>query len=154
MKTRGAKLTPQFIDEFCTYIENGMTAKDSCNLCSINEATFYRWLHEAEAVDEFGRPIPKYVRQRELKDAVEKAKASFKAYHVQAIIKASKRNWTASAWLLERRYPEEYGAIDRRSAMDRSKVEEKDEQGDNLLEALRVSCNDVMSREGDEPEDV
>ena len=151
---RGPKLNKALIDEYCTYIENGMTVVDSCNLCGISKESFYRWLREAEAKDDFGRPIPKYALQRELKGAVEKAQASFKAFHVQSIIKASRRNWTASAWLLERKYPEEYAAIDRRTAIDANKVEEKDEHSDNLLEALRLSCNDVMNREGDEPEDV
>ena len=38
--------------------------------------------------------------------------------------------------------------------MNMQSQNDKDEDSDNLLEALRVSCNDVMALEGDEPEDV
>lgn len=154
MVTRTPKLNKALIDEICTYIENGMTNRDACDLCNINEVSFYRWLRQAEEVDDNGQPIPKYKWQRELKGALAKAQASFKAYHVKSIIKASRKNWTASAWLLERKFPAEYGTLDRLTVMNMQAQNDKDEDSDNLLEALRVSCNDVMAREGDEPEDV
>lgn len=54
-----------------------------------------------------------------LVESLKKAEAQFKAVHVNNIIQAGKekRHWQASAWLLERKYPKEYGKIDRNAVM-------------------------------------
>ena len=150
---RSTKLTRELIDSICTYIENGMTNKDAANLSDITEDTLYRWLREADEKDAQGNPVPKYARQRELKQAMEKSKATFKAYHVRTIIQASRKQWTASAWLLERKFPEEFASADRAFIMSAQKAAMERTEDDGLIAALN-SPDVGMVETGDEPEDV
>lgn len=71
----------------------------------MHESTFYRWIGE-----------PKNKLQRELCEGLKKEEAAFKHTLLTAIRAAAlARNqyWTAAAWLLERKYPDEYGKADR-----------------------------------------
>lgn len=147
------KLTDQLIDELTTYIENGMNNRDSASMCLITEDTLYRWLREADEVDENGKPLKQYTMQRKLKRAMQKSQAAFKAFHVQNIINASKKNWQASAWMLERRFPDEYGrGIDR--YMLKQAAANGKEHDDGLIDALRSTGAAVSELTGDVPEDV
>ena len=151
---REAKLTDDLIDEFCTYIENGMSNRDAADLCLIKDASLYRWLREADMVDEDGKPLKRYAMQRKLKQAIVKARASFKAYHVQSIIRASRKQWTASAWLLERKFPEEYGAVDRAGSIAiANRVAAEMVEDDGLVDAL-TAVPDKTAMIGDVPSDV
>lgn len=147
------KLTDQLIDDISTYIENGMSNKDAADLCQITDVTLYRWLREADAVDADGKPIAKNKQQRKLRDAIIKARAAFKAFHVQSIIRASRKTWQASAWLLERRFPEEYGSTDRAYAMALQRAAAEVHEDDGLLDALTAvpSGADMI---GDVPSDI
>lgn len=149
-----SKLTDELIDEFCTYIENGMSNHDAIDLCDITDTTFYRWLREADERGPKGEKPQKYKMQRKLKAAIPKAAAAFKAYHVQVITRASKKNWQASAWMLERKFPDEYGR-----GVDRYMIQQASNAGagkedDGLIEALRSTGNKIPVAIGDEPEDV
>ena len=163
MPKRGAKskLTKDRIDSICTYIENGMTNADAATLSGITDRVFYKWIAQAEealAKAEEGDKslLRKCKLQIELKESVEKAKSSFKAFHIQNITRASARNWTASAWMLERKYPEEFGMLDRQTVLAQKDKQAKQSEKDNLIEALRIACKDVadLAMQGDEPEDV
>jgi hypothetical protein len=55
--------------------------------------------------------------QRELSDGLKKEEAEFKhtlLTTIRAAALARNQYWTAAAWLLERKYPDEYGKADRR----------------------------------------
>lgn len=148
------KLTDGLIDDICTYIENGMSNKDAADLCQITDVTLYRWLREAEMVDGDGKPLSKYKQQRKLRDALVKARAAFKAYHVQSIIRASRKTWQASAWLLERRFPEEYGSVDRAGSIAiANRVAAESAVDDGLVDALNAVPEDIDMM-GDVPSDV
>ena len=147
------KLTDDKIDEICTYIENGMSDKDAADLSEICRDTFYRWLREADAVDKDGKPPAQFKQQRKLKNALIKARASFKAYHVQRIIRASQKNWTASAWLLERKFPEEFASLDRATMIQIASANTVQED-DGLVEAIKSASIGIEDMTGDEPEDV
>lgn len=147
------KLTDQLIDEITTYIENGMNNRDSAHMCFITEATLYRWLREADEVDENGKPLKRYKMQRKLKKAMQKSQAAFKAYHVQNVIQASKKHWQASAWMLERRFPEEYGRGIDRYMLKQASARSKD-QDDGLIDALKQTGAIVSELVGDVPEDA
>ena len=146
------KLTDEMIDDICTYIENGMSNKDAADLCQIADVTLYRWLREADEVNPDGSLPTKYKMQRKLKQAIIKARASFKAYHVQAIIRASRKQWTSSAWLLERRFPDEYGAMDRVYAINEKRAAVEVQEDDGLLDAL-TAVPDETAMIGDVPSD-
>lgn len=146
-----SKLTNQLIDEIATYIENGLSNKDAADLCGVRDTTLYRWLREAEELDEKGKPKNK--QQCKLKEAIIKAQAAFKAYHVQSITRASRKAWQASAWLLERKFPDEYAAIDRNSIIAAIKAASQVHEDDGLVAALNASVDDSIIT-GDVPDDI
>ena len=69
----------------------GNTIQDSCAMSGISEDTIYRWKKEFKKFSE----------------ADKKAEIIFKTIHIKKI--ATNKAWQASAWLLERRYNDEYG---------------------------------------------
>lgn len=109
-KGRPPKLTKATVDQICLYIENGNTNKDAVLLCGLTESAFYQWKERAMRLKDQGRlgrvenEIYLY-----LVESLKKAESKFRAYHISNINAASKSQWQASAWMLERRYPGEYG---------------------------------------------
>lgn len=66
----------------------------------IHEATLYRWLNK-----------PSSKLHRALGESLKKAEADYKRTLLTTIREAALRKngqWTAAAWLLERKYPDEY----------------------------------------------
>lgn len=80
------------ITEICQYIEQGSNYEDAAALAGIGESTFYDWKKEK----------PEFV------EALKKAELKCKQRNIQVIQKAGKKNWTAAAWWLERKYPEQF----------------------------------------------
>jgi len=119
---RLSKLTPELQKEICGYISVGNTFERSCILANIAEKTFYIWKSK-------GRESKngKYVQ---FLQAVKKAEEEFKRHHIANIAKASDKGiWQASAWLLERKYPEEFGR--------REKIDVHSERLEEAIEAFR-----------------
>lgn len=103
---RTSKLTSELIEQICAFIENGNTNKDACYMVGISEATLYNWIAKASKLK---KQTPDNAIYFELLESLKRAEARFRAYHISVINNASRRNWQASAWMLERRYPNEYG---------------------------------------------
>ena len=103
---RPSKLTEELQAEICKYIEQGNTYDRACRLTGISDSIFYLWKAEGEK-SESGKYF-------EFLEAVKKAADLFKAWNIGVIMKAAQENtWQAAAWLLERKYPEEFGRRDR-----------------------------------------
>jgi len=99
---RPTKATPETIKAICDEIRSGSSQDDAARLSDVNIGTFYRWMNT----------------NREFSDAVQKAHADFKHANVLAIRAAGirkdksgdlKGQWQANAWLLERKYSDEFG---------------------------------------------
>jgi len=86
------KYTKALIKEICDHVKAGRTQKDASLLSGIDKATFYRWKKE----------------KKDFNDSIEKAHAQFKKKMEVRIEEASVKTWTAAAWILERRYKEDY----------------------------------------------
>ena len=86
------KYTPKTVKEICDRIEQGDTQKDAAILANITEQTFYGW-------------IEKY---SDFSQAIQKATANYKSKLIKRIQKASDTSWQAGAWILERRFKEDY----------------------------------------------
>lgn len=143
---RKPKINREMVDEILTYKENGISDKDICDMVGIHQSTFYDWLKEAETGKDSHNPnrkAPCLELKVELADGLKKAQAAFKAYHIQNITKASKRNWQASAWMLERMYPKEFGRIDRQIALMGEVQRESGMLGEILEYLGMVSGEDV-----------
>lgn len=137
---RTCKLNRDVLDAILTYKENGLTDKDICDIVGIDQSTFYAWLQDAERIKS-GEIKPSETAcgalKVELSDGLKRARVSFKAYHIQNITKASRKEWTASAWLLERFYPKEFGRIDRQVAL-MGEANKENGMLDEILDYMRL----------------
>jgi hypothetical protein len=124
---RPLKLTRELQDRLCQTIARGHYATTACAAVGIGESTFFRWLEWGEdhvevrggkRVEVTARPV-----YREFREAVEKAKATAQMLHMEALrdaafetvtdpatgqTKVRSKNWTASAWFLERTAPHQF----------------------------------------------
>lgn len=95
-----SKLDKEMLATMVGMKRRGFSNRDICRAVGINEATFYRWLVRDTSL------------HRALCKGIKKAEAEYKAELLELIMGAarkSERNWCAAAWLLERKYPDEYG---------------------------------------------
>ncbi|WP_417118864.1 helix-turn-helix domain-containing protein [Olsenella phocaeensis] len=100
------KISQEMIDRAAKLKRSGLTNKDICAALGITEQTFYRWLSK-----------PSCKLHRSLSESIKKAEADYKAELLQTILTTATREknpqWTAAAWLLERKYPDEYAQTTR-----------------------------------------
>lgn len=95
------KITEDLIKIICELKGKGMSNKDICMAVGIHEATLYRWLNK-----------PSTRLHRVLSEEFKKAEARYKQELLDTIrsaVLAKRQYWTAAAWLLERKYPDEFG---------------------------------------------
>ena len=95
---------------FLTAIELGMSNIKACELAGISEETFYYWMRKAEEDSKSSNPttLKKSPYLKFLKE-LKIARARFQHKHISRITNASDNgSWQASAWLLERRCPDEF----------------------------------------------
>lgn len=97
------KLTPELAREAIRLVQNGASNSDVISYLGVAESTFYAWLRD-----------PQNDAQVELAQGLKKAETERKLWHLQRIHKAAEEgDWKASAWYLERRYPNEYARTQR-----------------------------------------
>ena len=103
-------LTKEITKEIISYIEQGNTNQDAYTMAGISRAAFYSWLSIGEKDKKNGKET-KYSNFFEM---VKGAACRFKAANIAIIQKAaiSGKQWQAAAWLLERKFPEEFGKRD------------------------------------------
>ena len=97
------KLTPLIEEKICDLIaDTGCTVEGAAAYVGLDPSTVSRWrtrgMVEGKGIYfNFGT-------------ALMRAKAKSEATHVANIAAAAKTEWRASAWILERRFPDRYGA--------------------------------------------
>lgn len=99
------KLTKEMVDQAIRLKADGLSNGDIICALGVHESTFYRWIGE-----------PKNKLQRELCEGLKKEEAEFKhtlLTTIRAAALARNQYWTAAAWLLERKFPDEYGKAER-----------------------------------------
>ena len=97
------KCTKEAIERAVDLKKGGAHNKDIAAALGIHQSTFYEWLSN-----------PKSAKQKEFSERIKKAEADYKNALLVTIEKASReRDWKAAAWLLERKYPDEYARTDR-----------------------------------------
>jgi hypothetical protein len=85
------KATPKTIQVILDAIRGGASQRDASALAGISEDTLSLWKHDSDFSEQ--------MRQKEVE---------FKMSQVKVIEKAAQKTWQAAAWLLERKYPNEY----------------------------------------------
>ena len=130
---RKPKLTYQIVEQAVEMKSHGMTNADICRALGIAEQTFYRWLREDDTR-----------LKRSLSDGIKKAEAQYKQTLLESIMGTATREknpqWTAAAWLLERKYPDEYAQTTR-------KVEDAGDDAPKIT--LGVELKVVKEADGD-----
>lgn len=99
---RPTKLTPKVQERVCEAIAQGATYALAAKYAGIHYDTFNEWMKAGEEAEsgEFS----------DFSDAVKEAEGKAAVKWLKKIeVAANKGNWTAAAWKLERRYPQEYG---------------------------------------------
>ena len=98
------KLNADLTSRIAHLISEGNYVEVACQAVGIGKSTFYSWLKHAET-DEKPRKI--YV---DFMDTIKKAEAQSESKYLGVIRDAANGGtWQASAWWLERRYPEKWG---------------------------------------------
>ena len=135
---RTTKLTPELAGEIAGYVGEGLSYKDSCKLAGIGTSTFHRWRERGEnsrsgvyrelweglkgAEASFKQaniaiirraatePTETTVKEIRKKMGIDKNGKPIVLEEVQHVREEKKPpTWQPAAWLLERRYPEEFG---------------------------------------------
>jgi hypothetical protein len=101
MAGRRTKLTPQVQQRLVRAIGKGATYKLAALYAGIGETTFKDWRKRGEE-EESGIYV-------DFVAAIEAAEGRAAYRSLSLISKAAIDTWQAGAWLLERRYPHEYG---------------------------------------------
>lgn len=101
MSGRPTKLDADVARKIVEFIRAGSHAEPAAAACGIHRVTLYRWMKRGERQS---RGI-----YRDFYDAVMRAEAESELRHLMLISKAAPTDWRASAWLLERRWPNRYG---------------------------------------------
>ena len=133
MKT---KITEDLIKIICELKGKGMSNKDICMAVGIHEATLYRWLNK-----------PSARLHRVLSEEFKKAEARYKQELLDTIrgaALAKRQYWTAAAWLLERKYPDEFGRPETR----KTAVESEDAPKIVLGVEVRTATGDSADTNG------
>ena len=103
-------------------IRNGLTQKDACTVNGISEKSFYN----------------KVNNDLQFLQSLKKAEQDFKETHLKNIANHSKTSWQASAWLLERKFKEEFAAKQIvREETEEVELETVEDEIAGILEAAR-----------------
>lgn len=106
------KLTYQLVEKAVELKRQGLNDCDIAAAIGVCKQTFSKWINH-----------PETKVQRELSEQLKKAESDYKACLLNTIRDAALAKnsfWTAAAWLLERKYPEEYSQ-NRKSAEDEAR---------------------------------
>jgi hypothetical protein len=101
---RPPKLTAEMIEEICDHLITGSSIARAGVLAGISESTIYRWL--ALGKSEGAEPIYVELVAR-VGEAIESSE--FELLQLMRIAGSKPDHWRATAWMLERRFPEKYG---------------------------------------------
>ena len=96
------RLTREGIEAAVELCRHGMLDKDIAAYLGVAPQTYSTWINH-----------PRTDNQRELAEALKRAEVERKRELVGRIEAASDKSWQAAAWLLERKYPQEYAQAHR-----------------------------------------
>ena len=113
------------IEAILTALEQGMTLEESAQQAQISRTTLYRWRKDITGLDE----------------AIDRASGLAEVYLVNAIKAAGqeKNDWRAFAWLLERRFPEEWSQRSHLSIQDSQRQEQHERSNEMVMAMIEQS---------------
>lgn len=102
------RLTQSVIERIVNALSQGCSNKSAIALAGCSESTFYLWMSRGR--EDQAREIQSIYA--ELLEKVEEAEAARERSLVQGILQDT--SWKSKAWLLERLYPDRWGAVEKR----------------------------------------
>ena len=134
--TRPIRLTKKVKEAIYRGIRLGLAYDRAAQLAGITPRTFYSWKAKGIA-----KKAPIYIQfLHELK----KAEIEGEAAAINEIVKASRKGtWQASAWLLERRFPDRWSRVQKFEIAWRTEVI-------GLIQSGSITAEDVRDELGDE----
>ena len=103
------KLTKELIEKAADIIARGNYYKVAIDILGIDEKTWYNWMRQGEIDANKGTNSLNF----QFFQSIKKAEADAIDRNLTIIQQAAdKGNWQASAWFLERKYPEQWGKRD------------------------------------------
>jgi len=106
---KSSTLTKLNIDTICQMVKNGVPKSQACAAIGVHRITLFKWIKEAEALV---GTRPRDLRGRLLLymlDEFNKAQAEFCKRCTLMVQSTGKDDWRSWAFLLERRFPNEFG---------------------------------------------
>ncbi len=140
MAGRPTKLTPDVQEKIVQAIRAGNYIETAAAYAGVDKKTLYTWMKLGNDCKS-GKNV-----HAQFLHAVEKALADAEVRDVTIIGKAAEENWQASAWRLERKFPDRWGRKDTHKLTDDlSKLSD-----DELIKRAAAVLGGVVSA-GDEP---
>lgn len=145
MAGRPTKLTAKLREAICQSLRVGNYVETAAAANGISKDTLYRWLkrgaREKQRLDKSKKARPKKAERPYVlfSDAVKKAEAIAETRDVANIGLASKDQWQASAWRLERKYPKRWGR--------KQQLEHVGEGGGPIKSEKKVGLSDEVAQE-------
>ena len=111
---RPSKLTPETVQKICENIRLGLRYNDAALAAGISYDTFYSWRKKGEAAKsgkytEFLKAVKRAEAEGERALVARIQKAAQDEYNKETGDLISRGQWTAAAWILERRHREKWG---------------------------------------------
>jgi hypothetical protein len=116
MPARPILLTPEVIADAQKYLPLCLYVDTVFDYLGVARATWRLWLKQGREEERRlsksprAKPNPNAALYLEFLTAMKRAMAESQMRALGAIIKAAPKNWTAGAWLLERRWPSKWGS--------------------------------------------
>lgn len=127
---RPTKLSPELEVEIIQYLKIGCYPEMAAAAVGLAKATFYDWLKRGAR--------EKRSRYARFSDSVKRAIAEGAARDLAIIAKASEKQWQASAWKLERRFPEMFG-----QKMFNTNVELPEREDTPRMDISKLDVNEI-----------
>lgn len=108
------KLTPEAQKAITDAIAVGNYFETACAIAGVSKQQAYEWLKKGAKGK---KPFAAF------RTAVEEAMSRCEQARVATVLAASREQWQAAAWWLERRFPQKWGRKDRMDIDQNSKVE-------------------------------
>lgn len=106
---RKSKLTPELQADIIKCIEAQQSYRSTCDYCCISHDSFERWMKNKAG----------------FAAAVRKSEAKVRLLLMKGIKDAGQKQWQALAWLLERRWPDEFALKIRHTGNEGGPIEHK-----------------------------